>query len=199
MELLSKFIPNTLALNVMKSWVKLKVREEDGKNRGSIVDAIHELADGDDEDAAAWCMRAIMAACVTAGWASGTKLDPRISTSGSVHKQWLRTFKAFPEICVWAKDVTDPVAQIRPGMVMIRYELVDVAKGHVEGNAKLGHTEMVSAVYSDGSFDTIGGNTGSGSNADAREGDGVYEKSKHYSLKDKRVVGFWMPRFVPIA
>lgn len=40
MEILSKFIPNTLALNVMKSWVKLKVREEDGKNRGSITKTI---------------------------------------------------------------------------------------------------------------------------------------------------------------
>jgi len=185
-----------MVLQTMRSWAALDVREDKGKNRGWIVDAIHNICKDDPANQSAWCMQAVIAACAIAGWVSGTMLDPRISTSGSVHKQWLRTVERAPELCVWASNVTNPMEQLRPGMVMIRYELINTALGHIEGNAKNGHTEIISRVYPDGAFDTIGGNT---NGADAREGDGVYEKVKHYSLNDKRVVGFWLPRFVKIG
>lgn len=195
MEILSKFIPNSIMLNTLKSWVRDGVREERGKNRGWVVDAIHNLCKDDPANASAWCMQAVIASCIIAGWATGTKLDPRISQSGSVHRQWLRTYAEAPELCVWAKNVSDPETQLKPGMVMIRYELVDPSKGHVEGNAKNGHTEVISRVYPDGAFDTIGGNTNI---SNSREGDGVYEKIRSYSLADTRVIGFWTPKFVPL-
>jgi hypothetical protein len=69
---------------------------------------------------------------------------------------------------------------------------VNPARGYVIGNAKNGHTEIVSHVHPDGFVDTIGGNTTSG---DSRSGNGVFHKVRSYSMAEPRVVGFIRPAF----
>lgn len=184
-----------LSVLVMRSWAGLKVRESDGKNRGPVVDAIHELAGGDDADAAAWCARAVVAAWTVAGWATQQDIDPRISRSGSVFHLMHQTARKAPGQVILAADVTDPVGQIRPGDAMIRYEVIDPTKPLTRDNTESGHTEIVQRVYPDGRLDTVGGNTGS---QFERDGDGVYIHKGLYRVGEKRVVGFVRPLFVAI-
>lgn len=179
---------------VMRALAAMKVRETGGKNRGPMVDAIHLLGYGE-PDGQPYCARSVHAALVIVGLVTFSRPDPRIAKTGSVHKLWLRTLRDAPELCTWAKNVSDPLKQIRPGDIMIRYELASESRGHVEGNAVNGHTEVVTRVYEDGSFDTTGGNTGS---QFERDGEGFFDHVKLYSLRDKRVVGFIRPAFVPL-
>ena len=197
-QLINGAEPIANALRVMLTWADIKVRESDGKNRGPIVDAIHELAGGDDDDAAAWCARAVVASWTVGGWAAGKVLDPKISTSGSVFYLMHSTMNRAPEQVILADLVKDPVAEIPVGSAMIRYTVRPEHKGVKFGDLKRrmthkGHTETVVKVYPNGNLDTVGGNTDSD---DGRDGDGVYLHSRRYNIAEERVVGFVVPRWV---
>lgn len=188
------------ALATMLAWAQEGVRESDGPNRGPVVDAIHELAGGDDEDAAAWCARAVQAAWRIAGWATLQRLDPAVSRSGSVFYLLHETHKRAPELCILSHDVTFPTAEIKPGDAMIRYsvapEFLDVPVWERKRSmTKSAHVELVVRVHPDGWLDTVGGNTDAD---DARDGDGVYLHRRRYSINEPRVVGFVRPRFLPL-
>lgn len=199
-----------LATLTMHSWAAERVRESDGKNRGPVVDAIHEIAGGDDEDAAAWCARAVQAAWRIAGWATGQALDPRISRSGSVFYMLHTTLRRLPSsalrcdhIGAYTPDhaVEAFTRALRPGDALIRYSMRSGFDGVAFDERKRsmthkGHTEIVLATYADGCVDTIGGNTRG--DTDSRDGDGVYVHRRLYSVRDPRVVGFVRPVFAPL-
>jgi len=203
---------NVHALMVMQSWVDIKVREDEGSNRGSVVDAIHEIGYGDDEDAAPWCARAIQAAWRTAGWATRQHVDPRISKSGSVfyllHTTWGRLPSAVLRCDHIGPDTPDDVvdafcARLTAGDALIRYsvrpEHADVAFDDLTRKmTHKGHAEMVERSYTDGSgdVDTIAGNT---IHRQEREGNGVFRHERLYSVRDANVVGFVRPVFHPLG
>jgi len=200
-----------LATLTMTSWAAERVRESDGKNRGPVVDAIHEIAGGDDEDAAAWCARAVQAAWRIAGWATGQALDPRISRSGSVFHLLHTTFRRIPSCAlrcdhIGADTPVDAVEafvrDLRPGDALIRYSMRSGFEGVAFAERKrsmthLGHTEIVVATYADGYVDTVGGNTRG--DTDSRDGDGVYVHRRMYCVREERVVGFVRPVFAPLG
>ena len=199
-----------LATLTIQSWAAEGVRESDGKNRGPVVDAIHEIAGGDDEDAAAWCARAVQAAWRIAGWATGQALDARISRSGSVFYLLHTTHRRLPSSALRCEHIGSKTPgevveaftrDLRPGDALIRYTVRPGFEGvPFEGRERsmthLGHTEIVCATYSDGYVDTIGGNTRG--QTDSRDGDGVYLHRRMYSVRDPRVVGFVRPVFGPL-
>jgi hypothetical protein len=190
--------PAANAVRVMYAWDAMEVRESDGKNRGPIVDAIHELAGGDDDDAAPWCARAVRAAWIVGGWAACKVIDPKISTSGSVFYLLHSTMNRAPDQVILSDLVKDPVAEVPVGSAMIRYTVRPEHKGVKFGDLKRrmthkGHTEIVVKVYPNGDLDTVGGNTDSD---DGRDGDGVYLHSRRYNIAEERVVGFVVPRWV---
>jgi hypothetical protein len=200
-----------LSTLTMQSWAVEGVRESDGQNRGPVVDAIHEIAGGDDEDAAPWCARAVQAAWRIAGWATGQALDSRISRSGSVYYMMHTTHRRLPSSALRCdhigsqtpdKAVEAFTLDLRPGDALIRYTMrpgfkdVPFAKRE-RSMTHLGHTEIVCGAYSDGYVDTIGGNTRG--QTDSRDGDGVYVHRRMYSIRDPRVVGFVRPVFHPLG
>jgi hypothetical protein len=198
------------AVSTMLSWAAEEVREDEGKNRGSVVDAIHEIGYGDDEDAAPWCARAVQAAWRIAGWSTMQRLDPRISRSGSVFYMLHSTFERIPSCALRCDyigtDTSDDVVEafcerLRPGDALIRYsmkpEFEDVLfESRRRSQTHKGHTEIVSNIYPDGFVDTVGGNTMS--QTDSRDGDGVFIHSRMYNVREERVVGFVRPVFGPI-
>lgn len=199
-----------VAVTIAQSFADQGVRESDGQNRGPVVDAIHELSEaaggsGDKEDAAAWCARFVNVCWYLGGLATGQKVDPDVSRSGSVFYLMHSTHNRAPEL-VTRVDSDEAIAAlgdvtkaIRPGDALIRYEMRPEHAGVSFKDRKRrqthkGHTEIVVRVYDNGDLDTIGGNT---DHDTAREGNGVFFHSKRYSIHEDRVVGFVRPRFVP--
>lgn len=199
-----------LACATMLSWADMGVREEKGKNRGQVVDAIHELAGaarftrgGSDSDADGepWCARAVVAAWYVAGLATRQDISRDVSLSGSVFYMLHSTYNANRKLVVLAADVTDPMRQILPGDALCRYTMrpgfEHVPFEERKRSMTTGtHVEMVTRVYEDGFVDTVGGNTDSD---DARDGDGVYLHRRRYSIHQDRVVGFVRPAWVAIT
>ena len=201
-----------VAVTIAQSFADQNVRESDGQNRGPVVDAIHELSEaaggsGDKEDAAAWCARFVNVCWYLGGLATGQRVDPAVSRSGSVFYLMHSTHKRAPELVtrvdsLKAIDELGTVTKaIRPGDALIRYEMkpehaaVDF-DDRTRRQTQKGHTELVVRVYEDGTLDTIGGNT---DHDTAREGNGVFFHSKRYSIHEDRVVGFVRPRFLPFG
>lgn len=170
----------------------MKVRET-ANNRGMWVDAIVEMAGNDKEDAYAWCAMFVESCWRMAGASAMSVIDTtRVDWGGSVHRNWVNTFKLNPSACIWRAAALDGNAKVLPGDALIRFELINPSKGYVIGNAKNGHTEIVVQVHGDGRIDTVGGNTTSG---DSRDGNGVFFKRGEYTLHQDRVVGFIRPQW----
>lgn len=198
------------AVRVMQAWAAEGVREDEGSNRGSVVDAIHEVGYGDDDDAAPWCARAVQAAWRIAGWSTLQRLDSRISRSGSVFYMLHSTHDRLPRAVLLCEHIDEKtpdgtlqlfMQQLQPGDALIRYSMLPEHEGtpfdkRTRAMMHKGHTEIVSRVYDDGRVDTVGGNTAS--QTDARDGNGVFAHSRLYSVRESRVVGFVRPIFVPL-
>ncbi len=201
-----------LALLVMRSWAAMKVRESDGQNRGPVVDAIHELSEaaggnGDKEDAAPWCARAVNVAWYLAGLCTFQRVDPVVSRSGSVFYLLHSTFRRAPELVIFVntkeaiEGLGDLTKVIKPGDAMIRYTVKDryrdVPFDELERKmTESGHVEIVQKVHKDGTLDTVGGNT---DHDTAREGNGVFVHRGRYSVHEDRVVAFVRPRYLPLS
>lgn len=195
------------AMMAMRSWAFEGVREDEGSNRGSTVDAIVETGYGEAESGDPWCARAVQAAWRIGGWVTGQQMHSGISKSGSVFYMLHSTYKAIPVqvlLCNYdmtAQQVERFAAKLLPGDAMIRYtikpEFVDVPFDDLKRSmTHKGHVEILQGARPDGTLDTVGGNTDSDT---SRDGDGVYCHEGRYNIKEQRVVGFVRPLYIPNA
>jgi hypothetical protein len=175
--------PGIVAIMSARSMAKMGVREDSGSNRGRWVDAIIEMAGGDDSDAPAWCAYFCWAMWYQACIALGLELDCK--TSGGVLRSWHDN----PNHQIRVEDVRSGRMTLEEGDIMIRVRDDAHTRAAKDGGIFYGHAELVVAQKGEW-IHTIGGNT---NNGDSAEGDGVFEKPQGIRLSDKRLVGFLRP------
>ena len=125
---------------------------EEGNNSGVAVEEFQKAVDGK-ANQESWCM-CFVQFCVKKTSAL-VRFPDCIFDSESCLQTWAKT------------DIKARFNDPEPGDIVIWQK----------GSTALGHTGIVVEVHEDGTFDTVEGNTSSGS-GDQREGDGVYRRKR---------------------
>lgn len=182
-----------IAANVMLSLCVERVREDRGKNRGRMVDAL-VLYGGTTVLGEAYCMRVSLGCWQVAADALGcvVNIDDSygIEDTGGCLRAWHGTDDEFRLSAAAVRIQADVgIAVCKPGDVFIRTRNANDMRRAMQGRTTPGHAEIV--IRQDGRrLITAGGNTTSG---DSRDGQGFFYHPDTYTIDDPRFVGVLRP------
>jgi hypothetical protein len=178
-------------VNSAMTEVGSKIREVGGSNKGARVEQYQKVVHI--PPGAPWCA-AFVSWCTTNGlgmekkpkWAGGGAVGLYHKAAGALRKLGMDEYHATPE----------ERHKVKPGWVFSQSRDADGAKQARKGAYTLGHTGIVVGLDPNDPdvFITAEGNTNS---AGAREGDGVYQKTRKFS--DPKMVGFFDPVAATVA
>jgi hypothetical protein len=181
----SSLIPLTLdkqSLLVHEARRWLDFTEQGGENKGQIVEMFQKAVDGK-AWGEPWCMSFVQFCLDQVDkTARALTFDSRNYAIASLDSHVL--YKT--EHCATCWNKTNKVARREspsPGDVVIW-------KSRFGSN---GHTGIVVNVFSDGSFETIEGNTSPGITGSQRDGDGVFLKKRSGGIGSLKLLGFLNP------
>jgi hypothetical protein len=175
-QLETRIILHDLLVHEAKRWVGTK--EIGGNNSGQLVELFQKAVDGKAVKEA-WCMAFVQFSIINSlqYFYIANKENPNTVSKALFSSEHCMT--------VWNKT---PVAQRR-----LKPEAGLIAIWNHQGTTN-GHTEIcTSEIYDSVYFDTVGGNTGSGSGV-VREGDGVWARKRNiHGEGTMKLVGFIDP------